>query len=63
MSRELENRLAAQWAGYSWPDYKALPGSIFWMRQLGADDCKAMVIAAYRAAQDLDELRRGELWD
>lgn len=43
-----EQRFAARAAGYTWPEYLALPGDPWAMRLFGEDDCKANVIALYR---------------
>lgn len=53
----LEHRLAAQWAGYTWPQYLDLPGDPVWMAPLGVQDCKALVVVAYRVSSLLDAIR------
>jgi hypothetical protein len=44
-----ENRLAAQWAGYSWMEYLALPGAQRWVDPYTGGESKCLVLVAYRA--------------
>lgn len=53
----MEQRLAAQAAGYSWAEYLKLPGDFRWVDPLVDTDCKAAVIAAYRVMMDLEAMR------
>ena len=60
-SRLLDERLAAQWAGYTWPQYLALPGDDRWVNYRRYADCKAWVLAAYHVSLELDGLK-DTLW-
>lgn len=61
-TRLLHERLAAQWAGYTWPQYQALPGDDRWVDFRRYHDCKAWVIAAYEVQRELEALRT-MAWD
>lgn len=50
---EMEQRLAAQWAGYTYEQYQALPGASWWST---TGECKANVIVSYRAFKLMEAL-------
>lgn len=52
---ELEHRLAASALLYTWPQFQALPGDPMWADE-ETGDCKAVVIATYRAKRELEAL-------
>ena len=53
----MEQRLAANAAGYTWTEYLKLPGDFRWVDPMVDEDCKAMVIASYRVILDLEAMR------
>lgn len=55
---ELEQRLAAMAAHYTWEAYNALPGDDAWVGLTGSNS-KAMVIATYRAYQQIGQALHG----
>lgn len=61
-SRVLSERLAAQWAGYTWAEYLALPGDDCWVDGWRYHDCKAWVYTAYQVHLDLDVVHNN-VWD
>lgn len=46
MGIEMELRLAAQWAGYTFEQFQALPGASWWS---DSGESKASVLVSYRA--------------
>lgn len=61
-SRLQAERIAAHWAGYTWPQYLALPGDDRWVDTVRYSDCKAWVIAAHNVQMELEGLRN-TMWD
>jgi hypothetical protein len=55
---ELEQRLAAMAAHYTWEVYNELPGDEAWVGLTGSNS-KAMVIATYRASQQIGQALHG----
>ena len=55
VSLPAEERLAAQWSGYTWERYQQLVGVDEWLAEEG--DSKASVVASYRLHLTLEGLK------
>jgi hypothetical protein len=53
---EMEERLAAQWAGYTWQVYLSLPGADRWIDPEVGGDSKCSVLVSYRFAQRIEAI-------
>lgn len=53
----MEERLAAQWSGYSWQAYLSLPGADRWVDPENPTDSKAMVLAIYRKYGQIESVK------
>jgi hypothetical protein len=54
-----ENRLAAQWAGYSWREYLALPGAQRWVDAYTGGESKCLILVSYRADMMMKSISMG----
>lgn len=52
----MEQRLAAQWAHYTWGDYLDLVGADWWLDPYSGGDSKAKVLASFRIAKTLEAI-------
>lgn len=57
MDKQLEARIAARTAGYTYEQFCALPGAMCWKTPDDVDS-QAEVIALYRITRALDEMDR-----
>ena len=53
----MEERLAAQWSGYTWEQYLVLPGADRWIDPENPSDSKAMVLATFRKYGQIESVR------
>lgn len=54
---EIEERLAAQFSGYTWEQYQTLPGADWWIDPEAGGDSKASVIVFYRVAKRIEYIQ------
>lgn len=52
----MEQRLAAQWAGYTWQAFSLLPGVDRWIDPKIGGDSKSSVIVSYRRAKAIESI-------